>query len=54
MSPVALSGSSLPTNTLFFISTYSGAEYVKFRNRASCGKMGTTLPSASVTVGRDR
>jgi hypothetical protein len=54
MSPVIESGSSRPIKVRFFISTYSGAEYVKFRKRASWGKMGTTAPSASVWVGLDK
>jgi hypothetical protein len=35
----------------FFISTYNGAEYVKFRSRASLGNKVVEYPSASVTIG---
>ena len=46
--------SSSTVVTVLVMSTYSGAEYVKLRRRASLGNKVLVMPSASVTMGLDR
>lgn len=48
------SPSGVTVFTVFTMSTYSGAEYVRLRRRASFGKRVLVMPSASVTMGLDR